>query len=100
MSATVLAVGAWLKNAACLRLHGQAHWSPVHGDLSDPAACEALEQSVRSLLQRAVDAGAPVQAIAHDLHPDFFSTQLAIATADALGVPAIGVQHHLSLIHI
>ncbi len=94
MSATVLAVGAWLKNAACLRLHGQAHWSPVHGDLSDPAACEALEQSVRTLLQQALDAGAPVQAVAHDLHPDFFSTQLAMATADALGVPAIGVQHH------
>lgn len=94
MNATVLAVGAWLKNAACLWLQGQAHWSPVHGDLSDPAACEALEQSVRTLLQQASDAGAPVQAIAHDLHPDFFSTQLAIATADALGVPAIGVQHH------
>lgn len=94
MSTSVLAVGAWLKNAACLVLDGRAHWSPVHGDLSDPAACEALEQSVRTLLQQAVDAGAPVQAIAHDLHPDFFSTQLAIATADALGVPAIGVQHH------
>ncbi len=91
---SVLAVGAWLKNAACLVLDGRAHWSPVHGDLSDPAACEALQQSVRALLQQAVDAGAPVQAIAHDLHPDFFSTQLAIATADALGVPAIGVQHH------
>ena len=94
MSATVLAVGAWLKNAACLVLHGQAHWSPVHGDLSDPAACEALERSVQALVQQAADAGAPVQAIAHDLHPDFFSTQLAVAMADALGVPAIGVQHH------
>lgn len=91
---TVLAVGAWLKNAACLVLRGQAHWSPVHGDLSDPAACEALAQSVQALVQQAADAGAPVQAIAHDLHPDFFSTQLAIATAAALGVPAIGVQHH------
>lgn len=94
MSTTVLAVGAWLKNAACLWLRGQAHWSPVHGDLSDPVACEALERSVQTLLQQAVDAGAPVQAIAHDLHPDFFSTQLAITTAHALGVPAIGVQHH------
>ena len=94
MSTTVLAVGAWLKNAACLWMNGQAHWSPLHGDLSDPAACEALEQSVQALLRQAADAGAPVQAIAHDLHPDFFSTQLAIATADALGVPAIGVQHH------
>ncbi|TNF56285.1 MAG: carbamoyltransferase HypF [Burkholderiales bacterium] len=94
MSTSVLAVGAWLKNAACLWLNGQAHWSPVHGDLSDPSACEALERSVQVLLQETVDAGAPVRAIAHDLHPDFFSTQLAIATADALGVPAIGVQHH------
>ena len=94
MATTVLAVGAWLKNAACLVLRGQAHWSPVHGDLSDPAACAALQASVQALVQRAAAAGAPVQAIAHDLHPDFFSTQLAIATADALGVPAIGVQHH------
>ncbi len=94
MSATVLAVGAWLKNAACLVLDGRAHWSRVHGDLSDPAACAALEASVRTLLAQAEAAGAPVQAIAHDLHPDFFSTRLAVATADALGVPAIGVQHH------
>lgn len=94
MNTSVLAVGAWLKNAACLVLDGRAHWSPVHGDLSDPAACAALERSVQALVQQAADAGAPVQAIAHDLHPDFFSTQLAIATADALGVPAIGVQHH------
>ncbi|MGI9217143.1 MAG: carbamoyltransferase HypF [Hydrogenophaga sp.] len=94
MSTSVLAVGAWLKNAACLVLDGRVHWSPVHGDLSDPAACAALEASVRALVQQAHDAGAPVQAVAHDLHPDFFSTQLAVATADALGVPAIGVQHH------
>ncbi|MFC3682578.1 Kae1-like domain-containing protein [Hydrogenophaga luteola] len=94
MSTSVLAVGAWLKNAACLVLNGRAHWSPVHGDLSDPAACDALERSVQALARQAEEAGAPVQAIAHDLHPDFFSTQLAIATADALGVPAIGVQHH------
>jgi len=91
---SVLAVGAWLKNAACLVLDGRVHWSPVHGDLSDPAACAALEASVQALLLKARTAGAPAQAIAHDLHPDFFSTQLAIATADALGVPAIGVQHH------
>jgi hypothetical protein len=94
MSTTVLAVGAWLKNAACLVLRGQAHWSPVHGDLSDPAACEALAQSVQALVQQAAAASTPVQAIAHDLHPDFFSTQLAVQLATALGVPAIGVQHH------
>lgn len=94
MSATVLAVGAWLKNAACLVLGGRAHWSSVHGDLSDPAACAALEASVRALLEQAEAARAPVQAIAHDLHPDFFSTHLALATAHTLGVPTFGVQHH------
>jgi hydrogenase maturation protein HypF len=89
---SVLACGAWLKNAACLLdARGQAHWSPVHGDLSDPAACAALEASARALLGRH---GKPVQAVAHDLHPDFFSTRFAVELADALGVPAIGVQHH------
>lgn len=94
MNTTVLAVGAWLKNTACLVREGQVQWSAVHGDLSDPAACEALERSVWSLLAQAEAAGAPARAIAHDLHPDFFSTQLAIATAATRGVPAVAVQHH------
>lgn len=88
---TVLACGAWLKNAACLLdTQGQAHWSAVHGDLSDPAACVALEASALALLQR----HGPVRALAHDLHPDFFSSRLAMDLAATLGVPAIGVQHH------
>ena len=91
---SVLGVGAWLKNAACLVLGGQVHWSRPHGDLRDPAACVALQASVQGLVQMARAAGAPVQAIAHDLHPDFFSTRLAVDQASALGVPAIGVQHH------
>ena len=88
---TVLACGAWLKNAACLLVDGAPVWSAVHGDLSDPAACAALEASVEALL---AGLGAPIAAVAHDLHPDFFSTQLAVQLAAALGVPAIGVQHH------
>ncbi|MDP2020025.1 MAG: carbamoyltransferase HypF, partial [Hydrogenophaga sp.] len=88
---TVLACGAWLKNAACLLVDGAPVWSAVHGDLSDPAACAALEASVETLL---ADHCAPIAAVAHDLHPDVFSTQLAVQLAAALGVPAIGVQHH------
>ena len=88
---TVLACGAWLKNAACLLVDGAPVWSAVHGDLSDPAACAALETSAQRLL---AGHGAPIAAVAHDLHPDFFSTQLAVQLAAALGVPAIGVQHH------
>lgn len=88
---TVLAVGAWLKNTACLLRGGQAVWSVPHGDLSDPLACDQLMRSVEVLLAQA---DPPVAAVAHDLHPDFFSTQLAVAWAQRLGVPAVGVQHH------
>lgn len=88
----MLACGAWLKNAACLLTEdGQPVWSPPHGDLSDPAACAALEASAHRLLAAH---GQPVAAVAHDLHPDFFSTRLALRLAAELGVPAIGVQHH------
>ncbi len=65
--------------------------SPLHGDLGDAAACAALDASVAELLHAH---RRPVAAIAHDLHPEFYSTRLALALAAELGVPAIGVQHH------
>ena len=34
------------------------------------------------------------EAIAHDLNPDFHSTQVALAMADRFGIPAVAVQHH------
>ncbi|WP_326542910.1 Kae1-like domain-containing protein [Pseudorhodoferax sp.] len=87
----VLAMGAFLKNRACLLEHDQVHWSPMHGDLATPEACAALAGSASQLLHRA---GRPVAAIAHDLHPDFPSTRLALSLAQQLGVPAHAVQHH------
>lgn len=89
--ATVLACGAWLKNTACLMQAGKVHWSPLHGDLGDPDSCIKLEQSVEALLSQAKHR---IDAVAHDLHPDFFSTQLAQNVAGRLGVPAVAVQHH------
>ena len=88
---SVLACGAWLKNAACLIGPKTTQWSALHGDLSDPEACRALDASARALLQ---GAQTPVAAIAHDLHPDFYSTQLAQTLAEEYGIPAIAVQHH------
>jgi hydrogenase maturation protein HypF len=89
--ARVLACGAYLKNRACLLDGDQAHWSPLHGDLADPASRMALTQSVEELLALA---SGPLHALAHDLHPDFHSTNLAIELAQRLDIPAIGVQHH------
>ncbi|MDL2355012.1 MAG: carbamoyltransferase HypF [Pseudomonadota bacterium] len=87
----VLACGAWLKNSACLLGDGAALWSPLHGDLGDPRNCVALADSVQTLVDRA---GGGIDAVAHDLHPDFFSTRLALEVAGQLGVPAVAVQHH------
>jgi hydrogenase maturation protein HypF len=91
----VLAVGGYLKNAACLTRNdgrgAQAFLSQHIGDLDNAASCEALEAAVVHL--QTVLELAP-QAVAHDLHPDFFSTRLALRLAAELGVPAIGVQHH------
>ena len=90
-TARVLACGAWLKNSACL-LDGNSVWhSPVHGDLGDPRSRLALVDSMERLERQS---SGPIQAVAHDLHPDFFSTELALQLARRLGVPAIAVQHH------
>lgn len=87
--APVLACGAFLKNRAA-RLDGdRLAWSVMHGDLGTPEACRALDDSTEALL---ADGG--VDALAHDLHPDFHSSRLAQALAERHGVPAIGVQHH------
>ena len=89
--ARVLACGAFLKNTACLLQGDEVLWSAEHGDLSTPDACVALETSLEHLLAQA---SGPVQAVAHDLHPDFHSTRLAHQLAERLGVPAVAVQHH------
>lgn len=87
----VLALGVDAKNRACLLDGPVVHWSAPHGDLREGASRAALAGSVDALLARA---SGPVQAVAHDLHPDFYSAQLALALAQRLRVPAVGVQHH------
>ena len=89
--ARVLASGAHLKNTACL-VDGHNLWlSPVHGDLSGPEACAALDESVALLVAQA---DGPIDAIAHDLHPDFHSTRVAAEWGQRLRVRNLAVQHH------
>ena len=88
---SVLATGAWLKNTVCLTRGDEAVLSPHLGDLDDAATCDALVEAVDHL-GRILDV--QPQAVAHDLHPDFFGTRFALAFAAERGLPAIAVQHH------
>ena len=87
----VLAMGAWLKNTLCVTSGQEALVSSTVGDLDSAEACCAHEETARRLLEQL---GEKPVAIAHDLHPDFFSTRLAAQFAAELGVPLVAVQHH------
>ncbi len=84
----LLACGAHLKNAVCFA-EGNAAWLGPHiGDLETDEACRAFEESVERF-QRFV--GIAPELIAHDLHPDYFTTRYALERND---LPRVGVQHH------
>ncbi|HMW23798.1 MAG TPA: carbamoyltransferase HypF, partial [Burkholderiaceae bacterium] len=87
----VLATGAWMKATVCLTRGNQAFLSPHIGDLGSAACRHALVEAVQRLRDFL---GVHPQLIAHDLHPDFFSTQHAQALAAEWGVPTLAVQHH------
>jgi hydrogenase maturation protein HypF len=87
----VLATGAWLKNTVCITRGDEAFLSPHVGDLDNAATCSALVEVVDHLC--AVLDVQP-RAVAHDLHPDFFSTRFAAEYAARHGLPLHAVQHH------
>jgi hydrogenase maturation protein HypF len=88
---SVLATGAAFKNTLCMTRGDEAFLSPHIGDLDNAASCTALAEAAAHLSQVL---GVQPQALAHDLHPDFFSTHFAREQAHALGLPLVGVQHH------
>ena len=88
---SVLATGGWLKNTVCITRGDEAFLSPHIGSLDNVATCEALVEMTGHLCG-VLDV--QPQAVAHDLHPDFFSTRHALALAAAHGLPAFAVQHH------
>jgi hydrogenase maturation protein HypF len=87
----VLATGAWLKNTVCATRADEAFLSPHVGDLETAATCEAFAASIEHLLSILE---VEPRAVAHDLHPDFWSTRFAVDFAQRRGIPAVAVQHH------
>ncbi len=87
----VLACGAWLKNTFCLTQGNTAHISPLIGDLSTADRRHQLDQTVRDMCQKY---SIFPEIVAHDLHPDFYSTRFAQAYASQYDLPLVAVQHH------
>jgi hydrogenase maturation protein HypF len=87
----VLALGGYLKNTICVTRGDEAFISQHIGGLDNPATCGMLIEVVDHLLHLLQ---VQPEAIAHDLHPDFFSSRYALELSERWGVPAIAVQHH------
>jgi len=87
----VLACGGWFKNTICLARGDEAFVSQHIGDLDNAATCRSLEATVQHLM--GVLEIEP-EIVAHDFHPDFFSSRFAAEIARQRGIPAIAVQHH------
>ncbi len=84
----VLAVGAELKNTVCLTLEDRAYLSQHIGDLKNLEVYGSLARTVEHL-QGLFEVTPSI--IAHDLHPDYYSTRYAEGRE---GVRLVPVQHH------
>lgn len=83
----VLAVGAFLKNTLTAIKGDKAIITPAIGNLDSPEAISAFEAAAAGLT---AELGLSPRLIAHDLHPDFYSTRWAQGQA----APSLAVQHH------
>lgn len=87
----VLAVGPQMKNTICLTREKYAFLSHYIGEMENWETYQDFKSAINHYqsLFRIVP-----QVIAHDLHPDYLSTQYALERAEREGLPAIGIQHH------
>lgn len=88
---SVLAFGAHMKNTVCLIRGNEAFLSPHIGDLDNAASCDFLDETVQRLCDLL---DVKPEFVAHDLHPDDYSTRAALAFAAQHGLPLLAVQHH------
>jgi hydrogenase maturation protein HypF len=86
----ILAVGADLKNTVALCVDGDVMVSQHIGDLEHHGARVAFEQAIDDFLQL-YDVDPAQLIVAHDRHPQYASTQVALSLPARLHVP---VQHH------
>jgi hydrogenase maturation protein HypF len=83
----ILALGGHLKNSICITRDNEAFVSPHIGNMDNAQTIDVLHDTIdRWLNYLAVTP----ECIAHDLHPDFYTTQLA----QQFGKPTQAISHH------
>jgi hydrogenase maturation protein HypF len=87
----VLAIGGDLENTLCLTSGNRAVMSQHIGNLASFEARTLLAET-RANLERLLQV--EPRAVAHDLHPGYHGTRIALASAESLGLSLVGVQHH------
>lgn len=85
--AKILAVGGELKASVCLCGGHQARLSEPVGNLTDPKTYRKYVEMVERWTTRS---GFTPELVAHDLHPQYMSTQYA----RGLNLPTVAIQHH------
>ena len=88
---SVLACGGAWKNTVCVTHDGQAYLSPHVGDLESVQARRVYVDAVDQLVSAS---GAVPKCVAHDAHPDYYTSTFAREFATRHGIPAVAVQHH------
>ena len=87
---TVLALGADIKNRFLVAKGKRFVFGPDIGDLSDTENYEVLKREIKKTIKKFKP-----NIIAHDLHPGYFSTQLAkVFSLQSSVFSLIPVQHH------
>ncbi len=87
----IVAVGPALKVTGAVGRGHEVFLTEHVGETDNPATCRHLKEAIDHFLD--ILEVTP-KAIAYDLHPDFYSTRLALELAQKFEVPAIAVQHH------
>jgi hydrogenase maturation protein HypF len=85
---SVLALGGELKGTICVTKEDRAFVSQHLGDLENLETLEFLDLTVRHL-RRILEV--QPRLLVHDLHPDYLTTQVAMAQKE---LPTLAVQHH------
>jgi len=87
----LLAVGGHLKNVFALARGRFAYQSQHLGDLENLTGLEFFRESLDHMMRTFE---IEPQAVVHDLHPGYLSTEWAKEWARERGLPLIAVQHH------